>query len=139
MHNEEYFVSLAKQLEAMGADSICIKDMANLLLPMDAYSLVPKLKAAVKVPIHLHTHNTTATGDMVNLMAAYAGVDIVDCALSPLANGTSQPATESLVATLAGHRPGTPAWIWARCPRLRPTSAPSPPGSRPPALSIRRS
>ena len=102
VHNEEYFVSLAKQLEAMGADSICIKDMANLLLPMDAYSLVRKLKAAVKVPIHLHTHNTTGTGDMVNLMAAYAGVDIVDCALSPLANGTSQPATESLVATLQG-------------------------------------
>ena len=102
VHNEEYFVKLAKQLESMGADSICIKDMANLLLPMEAYSLVKKLKAAVKVPIHLHTHNTTGTGDLVNLMAAYAGVDIVDTALSPLANGTSQPATESLVATLQG-------------------------------------
>ena len=102
VHNEEYFVNLAKQLESMGADSICIKDMANLLLPMEAYSLVKKLKAAVKVPIHLHTHNTTGTGDLVNLMAAYAGVDIVDTALSPLANGTSQPATESLVATLQG-------------------------------------
>ena len=95
-------MDLAKQLEQMGANSICIKDMANLLLPMDAYSLVKRLKETVSVPIHLHTHNTTGTGDMVNLMAAYAGVDIVDTALSPLANGTSQPATESLVATLQG-------------------------------------
>ncbi len=102
VHNEEYFVKLSKQLEEMGADVICIKDMANLLLPYDAYSLVEKLKQNVNVPIHLHTHNTTRTGDMVNLMAAQAGVDIVDCALSPLANGTAQPATESLVATLAG-------------------------------------
>ena len=102
IHNEDYFVDLAKQLEQMGANSICIKDMANLLLPMDAYSLVKRLKETVSVPIHLHTHNTTGTGDMVNLMAAYAGVDIVDTALSPLANGTSQPATESLVATLQG-------------------------------------
>jgi len=102
VHNEDYFVKLAMQLEKMGADTICIKDMANLLLPYDAYSLVKKLKANVGVPIHLHTHNTTGTGDMTNLMAAQAGVDIVDCALSPLANGTAQPATESLVATLQG-------------------------------------
>ena len=102
IHDEMYFVKLAKRLEEMGADSICIKDMANLLLPMDAYSLVRALKKNVSVPIHLHTHNTTGTGDMVNLMAAYAGVDIVDTALSPMANGTSQPATESLVATLKG-------------------------------------
>ena len=102
VHNEDYFVKLAMQLEKMGADTICIKDMANLLLPYDAYSLVKKLKANVGVPIHLHTHNTSGTGDMTNLMAAQAGVDIVDCALSPLANGTSQPATESLVATLQG-------------------------------------
>ena len=102
VHNEEYFVALAKTLEEMGADSICIKDMANLLLPVDAYNLVKKLKEKVSVPIHLHTHNTTGTGDMTNLMAAWAGVDIVDCALSPLGNGTSQPATEAFVATLAG-------------------------------------
>lgn len=102
IHNEEYFVKLAKELEEMGADAICVKDMANLLLPMDAYSLVKRLKETVSVPIHLHTHNTTGTGDMVYLMAAMAGVDIVDTALSPLANGTSQPATESLVATLKG-------------------------------------
>ena len=102
VHNEEYFVALAQQLEEMGADVICIKDMANLLLPMDAYSLVKKLKEKVSAPIHLHTHNTSGTGDMTNLMAAFAGVDIVDCALSPMANGTAQPSTESLVATLKG-------------------------------------
>ncbi len=102
VHNEDYFVRLAMDLEKMGADVICIKDMANLLLPFDAYSLVKKLKQNVGVPIHLHTHNTTGTGDMVYLMAAQAGVDIVDTALSPLANGTSQPATESLVATMMG-------------------------------------
>ena len=102
VHNEDYFVKLAKELVQMGADNICIKDMANLLLPYDAYSLIKRLKSEVDVPIHLHTHNTTGTGDMVNLKAIEAGVDIVDCALSPLANGTSQPATESLIATLQG-------------------------------------
>ena len=102
IHSEAYFVKLAKELEQMGADAICIKDMANLLLPMEAYSLVKALKETVSVPIHLHTHNTSGTGDMTLLMAAYAGVDIVDTALSPMANGTSQPATESLVATLRG-------------------------------------
>ena len=102
VHNEDYFVEKAVLLEQMGADTICIKDMANLLLPMDAYSLVKKLKERLSLPVHLHTHNTTGTGDMVYLMAAMAGVDIVDCALSPFANGSSQPATESLVATLRG-------------------------------------
>ena len=102
VHNEDYFVDKAVILEQMGADTICIKDMANLLLPQDAYNLVKKLKEKVSIPIHLHTHNTTGTGSMVYLMAAMAGVDIVDCALSPFANGTSQPATESLVATLKG-------------------------------------
>ena len=102
VHNQDYFVKLAMQLEKMGADTICIKDMANLLLPYDAYSLVKKLKENISVPIHLHTHNTAGIGDMTNLMAIQAGVDIVDCALSPMANGTSNPATESLVATLKG-------------------------------------
>ncbi len=100
VHNEDYFVKLAKELVQMGANSICIKDMANLLLPYAAYSLVKRLKSEIDVPIHLHTHNTTGTGDMTYLMAAQAGVDIVDCALSPFGNGTSQPATEPLVATL---------------------------------------
>ncbi len=100
----EYFVALAKSLEERGADNICLKDMANLLLPFKAYELVKALKAALKptTKLHLHTHNTTGTGDMVYLMAIMAGVDIVDTALSPLGNGTSQPATEPLVATLQG-------------------------------------
>ena len=104
VHDEDYFVKLAEEIEAMGADLICIKDMANLLLPYKAYSLIKKLKEALPndIPVHLHTHNTTGTGDMIYLKAIEAGVDIVDTALSPLANGTSQPCTESLVATLAG-------------------------------------
>ncbi len=100
VHNVEYFVNLAKKLRDTGADILCIKDMANLLLPYKAYELISAIKAEVDLPIHLHTHNTTGTGDMTYLKACEAGVDIVDTALSPLANGTSQPATESLVATL---------------------------------------
>ncbi len=104
VYTDEYFVNLAKTLENMGADNICLKDMANLLLPFDAYRLVKALKANLRpeTKLHLHTHNTTGTGDMVYLMAILAGVDIVDTALSPLGNGTSQPATEPLVATLKG-------------------------------------
>ena len=102
IHNEDYFVKVATDLAEMGADIICIKDMANLLLPYDAYSLVKKLKKEVGLPVHLHTHNTAGTGDMTLLKAAEAGVDIVDTALSPLANGTSNPSTEALVATLQG-------------------------------------
>jgi len=104
VHTNEYFVNLAKQLEEMGADNICIKDMANLLLPYTAYELVKALKAVLKpeTKIHLHTHNTTGTGDMINLKAIEAGCDIVDTAISALGNGTSQPATEPLVATLRG-------------------------------------
>ena len=104
VHTNEYFVKLAKTLEDMGADNICIKDMANLLLPYTAYNLVKELKKVLKpeTKIHLHTHNTAGTGDMVNLKAIEAGCDIVDTALSALGNGTSQPATEPLVATLKG-------------------------------------
>ena len=102
VHNEDYFVKLASQLEENGADVICIKDMANLLLPEDAYSLVKALKANCSAKIHLHTHNTTGTGAMTYLRAIQAGVDIIDTALSPLAGGTSQPATESMVAALQG-------------------------------------
>lgn len=98
----DYYTDLAVQLERMGADTICIKDMAALLLPYEAYDLVKAIKAKVKVPIHLHTHNTSGCGDMTLLKACEAGVDIVDTALSPLGNGTSQPATEPLVATLKG-------------------------------------
>ncbi len=104
VYTKEYFVKLGKQLEDMGADNICLKDMANLLLPFDTFDLVKALKAELRpeTKLHLHTHNTTGPGDMVYLMAILAGVDIVDTALSPLGNGTSQPATEPLVATLKG-------------------------------------
>ncbi len=102
VHTLDYFVDLAVTLEKLGADTICIKDMANLLLPYDAYKLVKRLKETIKVPIHLHTHNTAGIGDMTILKAIEAGVDIVDTALSPLGNGTSQPATEPIVATLKG-------------------------------------
>ena len=102
VHDEDYFVEKAELLEQMGADVICVKDMANLLLPEKAFCLIKKLKEKLTVPIHLHTHNTTGTGSMVYLAAAMAGVDIVDCALSPFANGTSQPATESVAAAMAG-------------------------------------
>ena len=102
VHTEAYFVELAKRIEDMGADIICIKDMANLLLPYAAYSLITKLKKNTKLPIVLHTHDTTGTGAMTLLKAVEAGVDVIDTALSPLGNGTSQPTTESIVATLQG-------------------------------------
>ena len=102
VHDVDYFVNLAMQLEQMGADTICIKDMANLLLPAETYTLVKRIKEKVSLPIHLHTHNTTGTGAMVYMCAAMAGVDIIDCALSPMANGTAQPATESMVASFIG-------------------------------------
>ncbi len=98
----EYYTKYAKQLEEMGADSICIKDMAGLLKPYAAYDLVKALKETVKVPIQLHTHYTAGLASMTLMKAAEAGVDVVDTAISPLSMGTSQPPTESLVAALAG-------------------------------------
>lgn len=100
--SNEYFAKYAKQLEEMGADSICIKDMSGLLKPYDAYDLVTAIKSIVKVPVQLHTHYTSGLASMTVLKAIEAGVDVVDCALSPLALGTSQPATEPIVATLQG-------------------------------------
>ena len=102
VHNNESFVKLAKDLENMGADSICIKDMAGLLTPYVAYDLVKDIKSAVKVPIELHTHYTSGVASMTYLKAIEAGVDVVDCAISPMALGTSQPATETIVKTLEG-------------------------------------
>jgi oxaloacetate decarboxylase alpha subunit len=86
----------------MGADSICIKDMAGLMLPYEAYELVKGLKENIKVPIQLHTHYTSGVASMTYLKGIEAGADIVDCAISPLSMGTSQPPTEPLVATLKG-------------------------------------
>ncbi len=102
VHNNEYFSNFAKQLEDMGADSICIKDMSGLLTPYSAYDLVKSLKTTVKLPIELHTHYTSGLASMTLLKAIEAGVDIVDTAISPFAMGTSQAPTEAIVATLAG-------------------------------------
>ncbi|NLI20704.1 MAG: oxaloacetate decarboxylase subunit alpha [Clostridiales bacterium] len=102
VHTEDYFVRLAGQIAKMGADMICIKDMANLLLPYAAYSLIKRLKAETGLPIVMHTHDTTGTGAMTLLKAVEAGVDVIDTALSPLGGGTAQPTTEAMVATLKG-------------------------------------
>ena len=102
VHSNEYFSKYAKQLEEMGADSICIKDMSGLLKPYDAYDLVKSLKANTSLPIELHTHYTSGLASMTALKAIEAGCDIIDTAISPMAMGTSQPPTEALVATLAG-------------------------------------
>ncbi len=101
-HNIESFVKLSKQLEGMGADSICIKDMAGLLIPYEAYNLVKAMKSEIKIPIQLHTHYTSGVASMTYLKAIEAGVDIVDTAISTMALGTSQPPTEPLVASLEG-------------------------------------
>ena len=102
VHTVAYYVELAKKIEAMGADSICIKDMAGVLLPKDAYELISALKKNTKLPIELHSHCTGGLCEMTYLKAIEAGVDIVDCALSPLSGGTSQPCTESLNFALQG-------------------------------------
>ena len=98
----EYYMNYAKQIESAGADSICIKDMAALLTPYEAESLVKDLKSAVKVPIQLHTHYTSGLASMCIIKAVEAGVDMVDTAMSPLALGTSHAPTESIVATFMG-------------------------------------
>lgn len=98
----EYWTSLAKQIEEMGANSICIKDMAGLLLPYEATKLVSALKSAVNIPIQLHTHYTSGVASMTYLKAVEAGVDVIDTAMSPFALGTSQPATEVMVETFRG-------------------------------------
>ena len=98
----EYWTDIAKRIEDMGADSICIKDMAGLLLPNKATELVTALKETVKIPIDLHTHYTSGVASMTYLKAVEAGVDIIDTAMSPFALGTSQPATEVMVEAFKG-------------------------------------
>ena len=102
VHTVEYYVELAKEVEKMGADSICIKDMAGVLLPEDAYNLISQMKANTKLPIELHSHCTGGLMEMTYLRAIQAGVDIIDTALSPLSGGTSQPCTESINYALRG-------------------------------------
>ena len=98
----DYYCNYAKQLENAGADSICIKDMAGLLTPYGTYDLVKALKTTVKIPIQLHSHYTSGLASMVQLKGIEAGIDVIDTAISPLAMGTSHPATESMVAALQG-------------------------------------
>ena len=102
VYNLDYYINKAKDLESMGADSICIKDMAGLIAPYDAYALVKALKAAVKAPIHLHSHFTSGMSPMSHLKAIEAGVDIIDTCMTPYAYRTSHAAVEPLVMALLG-------------------------------------
>lgn len=101
VHTTEYYLDLLKTMESMGADSICIKDMAGVLTPYNAYDLVKKMKAITNLPIELHTHCTSGIADMIYMKAVEAGVDIIDTAISPFSGGTSQPPTESLAVTFS--------------------------------------
>ncbi|MEY8426494.1 oxaloacetate decarboxylase subunit alpha [Lachnospiraceae bacterium 46-15] len=98
----DYWVDIAKKIEDMGANSICFKDMAGLLLPYTATELISAIKSAVKIPVQLHTHYTSGVASMTYLKAVEAGVDVIDTAMSPFALGTSQPATEVMVETFKG-------------------------------------
>ena len=98
----EYYVNYAKTIENAGADSICIKDMAALLTPYETYELVKEIKAAVKIPVQIHTHYTSGLASMCLLKGIEAGADMIDTAMSPLALGTSHAPTESMVAALQG-------------------------------------
>ena len=102
VHNNEYFAAYAKTLEEMGANSICIKDMAGLLTPYTCYDLVKKLKETVSIPVDIHSHYTAGLASMSILKGIEAGADIIDTAMSPLSLGTSHMPTESLVAALQG-------------------------------------
>lgn len=102
VHTNDMFVQLGKEIEEMGADSFCIKDMAGLLDPYGTYDMVKELKSKLKIPVELHTHATSGLGSMTYMKAAEAGVDIIDTAISPFAEGTSQPPTEPLVAAFRG-------------------------------------
>lgn len=100
VHSTEKFVEFAKQLEEEGADSICIKDMAGLVKPYVAYDLIKSMKEKISIPIQFHSHYTSGLASMSHLKAIEAGCDIIDTSISPLAMGTSHPATESMVAAL---------------------------------------
>jgi pyruvate carboxylase subunit B len=100
--NMEYYLKMTRQLEAMGADSICIKDMAGIVSPYDIYDLVTEMKKITKIPLHLHTHYTSGMASMTYIKAIEAGIDIVDTCLAPYALRTSMPAIEPLVVSLEG-------------------------------------
>lgn len=100
IHNVDYFVDLANKMADLGADSICIKDMAGVLTPQTGYELVSRIKDAVDLPLEVHTHATSGIAEMTYLKVAEAGADIIDTAISSFAGGTSQPATESVAIAL---------------------------------------
>lgn len=102
VHNKEYFVKMAQELQELGADSICLKDMAGILAPYPAYEIIKAWKEVITIPTQLHCHYTSGMASMAYLKAIEAGVDIVDCAISSMALQTSQPASETMVAALAG-------------------------------------
>ncbi len=102
VHNNEYYINLSKEFEKMGADSLCIKDMSGILLPYEAEKLVKGLKQNIKIPIQIHSHFTSGIANQTYMKAVEAGADIIDTAMSPLGMGTSQPATESMVASFKG-------------------------------------
>ncbi len=102
VHTVDMYAKQAKELEEMGCDSICLKDMAGLLHPYDAYTIIRSMKEAVSIPIQLHCHCTSGMAEMSYVKAAEAGVDVIDCAISSLSQGTSQPPAESIVATFEG-------------------------------------
>jgi pyruvate/oxaloacetate carboxyltransferase len=102
VYNLDYYLAKARELDAIGVDSICIKDMAGLVSPYDAYNLIRALKAQTDTPIHLHTHFTSGMGDLAIFKAIEAGVDIVDTCMSPYAYRTSHPAIEPIVISLLG-------------------------------------
>jgi len=102
VYNLKYYLDKARQLEEFGVDSICIKDMAGLVSPYDAYNLIKELKKQTKIPIHLHTHFTSGMADIALIKAIEAGVDIIDTCMAPYAYRTSHPAIEPLVITLLG-------------------------------------
>lgn len=102
VHNIEYYVKLAKEMEEMGADSICLKDMSGILLPYVVEELVTEIKKEISIPIEIHSHFTSGIANQTYMKAIEAGADIIDTAISPLGNGTSQPATEPMIASLQG-------------------------------------
>jgi len=102
VHTHEYFMNLTRQLVDMGADSICVKDMAGLLLPKAAYEIVKGIKEITDLPVQIHSHYTSGEASMAYMRAVDAGADILDTAMSPFALGTSQPATEVMVAAFEG-------------------------------------
>lgn len=107
VHTHEYYIKLSKDIENMGADSICIKDMSGILLPYEGYELIKEIKKNISIPLEIHTHSTCGLGEMLYLKAVEAGADIIDTAISTFGGGTSQPSTESIVKSFENTKHST--------------------------------